>query len=159
MDAELIRTIHREGAEALLDTGVSLPLFDFRLPWRRMPVHVRVTLRRPTLGRQIRIAREYLQMDVTADEIEALDFEGQMSFMARHGKGLSRMIALTMDNKWLPVWLLSWMVRHRMKWEYQKAAFTQFVRLMGTQGFMTIIRSAEIANPMKLRLSQGKKGI
>ena len=158
MDEQVIRKIQREGAEALLDAGVSLPLKDLRIPFRKEPLRFRLTMKRPTLARQIKIAHTYLTLDTTAEELEKMDHEGQMAFLARHGKTLSRIIALTMERWWLPVWLLSWLVRHLMKWEYQKAAFAQFVLLMGTQSFIPIIRSAEMTNPMKLRLSQGKKG-
>lgn len=158
MDEQVIRKIQREGAEALLDAGVSLPLKDLRIPFRKEPLRFRLTMKRPTLARQIKIAHAYLTLDMTAEELEKMDHEGQMAFLARHGKTLSRIIALTMERWWLPVWLLSWLVRHLMKWEYQKAAFAQFVLLMGTQSFIPIIRSAEMTNPMKLRLSRGKKG-
>ncbi len=158
MDEQVIRKIQREGAEALLDAGVSLPLKDLRIPFRKEPLRFRLTMKRPTLARQIKIAHAYLTLDTTAEELEKMDQEGQMAFLARHGKTLSRIIALTMERWWLPVWLLSWLVRHLMKWEYQKAAFAQFVLLMGTQSFIPIIRSAEMTNPMKLRLSQGKRG-
>ena len=149
MDGQAIRKIQREGAEALLDAGVSLPLKDLRIPFRKQPLRLRLTMKRPTLSRQIKIAHAYLSMDTTAAELEAMDHKEQMRFLARHGKTLSRIIALTMERWWLPVWL---------KWEYQKAAFSQFVLLMGTQSFIPIIRSAEMTNPMKLRLSRGKKG-
>ena len=158
MDEQVIRRIQREGAEALLDAGVSLPLKDLRIPFRKEPLRLRLTMKRPTLARQIKIAHAYLSMDTTAAELEAMDHEGQMRFLVQHGKTLSHIIALTMERWWLPVWLLSWLVRHSMKWEYQKAAFSQFVLLMGTQSFIPIIRSAEMTNPMKLRLSQRKKG-
>lgn len=158
MDERVIRSIQREGAEALLDAGVSLPLKDLRIPFRKKPFRLRLTMKRPTLSRQIKIAHAYLTMDTTAEELEAMDHEGQMRFLARHGKTLSRIIALTMERWWLPVWLLSWLVRHWVKWEYQKAAFSHFVLLMGTQSFTSIIRSAEMTNPMKLRLSRGRKG-
>lgn len=158
MDEQVIRRIQREGAEALLDAGVSLPLKDFRLPFRKESLRFRLTMKRPTLSRQIKIAHAYLSMDTTAADLEAMDHKEQMQFIAQHGKTLSRIIALTMERWWLPVWLLSWLVRHYMKWEYQKAAFSQFVQLMGTQSFIPIIRSAEMTNPMKLRLSQKKKG-
>lgn len=158
MDEQVIRKIQREGAEALLDAGVSLPLKDLRIPFRKEPLRFRLTMKRPTLARQIKIAHAYLTLDTTAEELEKMDHEGQMAFLAQHGKTLSRIIALTMERWWLPVWLLSWLVRHLMKWEYQKAAFAQFVLLMGTQSFIPIIRSAEMTNPMKLRLSQGKRG-
>ena len=158
MDERLVRKIQREGAEALLDAGVSLPLFDLRIPFRKQPVRVRLTMKRPTLARQIKIAHAYLSMDTTAAELEAMNHKEQMQFLARHGKTLGKIIALTMDYRWLPVCVLSWLVRHCMKYEYQKAAFSQFVLLMGTQSFIPIIRSAEMTNPMKLRLSQGKRG-
>ena len=158
MDEQVIRRIQREGAEALLDAGVSLPLKDFRLPFRKESLRFRLTMKRPTLSRQIKIAHAYLSMDTTAAELEAMNHKEQMQFLAQHGKTLSRIIALTMERWWLPVWLLSWLVRHYMKSEYQKAAFSQFVQLMGTQSFIPIIRSAEMTNPMKLRLSQKKKG-
>jgi len=158
MDEQVMRRIQREGAEALLDAGVSLPLKDFRLPFRKESLRFRLTMKRPTLSRQIKIAHAYLSMDTTATDLEAMNHKEQMQFLAQHGKTLSRIIALTMERWWVPVWLLSWLVRHYMKWEYQKAAFSQFVQLMGTQSFIPIIRSAEMTNPMKLRLSQKKKG-
>ena len=158
MDEQVIRRIQREGAEALLDAGVSLPLKDLRIPFRKEPLRLRLMMKRTRLARPIKTAYAYLSMDTTAAELEAMDHEGQMRFLARYGKTLSRIIALTMERRWLPVWLLSWLVRHSMKWEYQKAAFSQFVLLMGTQSFIPIIRSAEMTNPMKLRLSQGKRG-
>jgi len=158
MDDSTVRRIQREGAEALLDAGVSLPLREIRIPFMKEPLRIRLTMKRPTLARQIRIAHAYLSMDTTAEELEAMDHKGQMRFLARHGRTLSRIIALTMERRWLPVWLLSWLVRHWMKWEYQKAAFSQFVLLMGTQSFIPIIRSAGMTNPMKLRLSHGRKG-
>ena len=158
MDTHIIQQIQREGAEALLNVGVSLPLKDFKVPLRKEPLHLRLTMKRPTMARQIQIARTWLSVGMTLAEFEGLDFDGQMAFLARHGKKLSRMIALTMPHWWLPTCVLSWFIRHRMKWEYQKAAFEKFVTLMGTERFTPIIRSAEMANPMKLRLSRGRKG-
>ena len=56
-------------AEALLDVGVSIPLRSFRLPFRKKPVQIRLTMKRPKLGTQIRIARLYLKMDVTYEKM------------------------------------------------------------------------------------------
>lgn len=47
MEDSVIRQIQREGADALLDIGVSVPLKAFRLPWRKTPVELRVTMKRP----------------------------------------------------------------------------------------------------------------
>lgn len=158
MDAHVIHQIQREGAEALLNVGVSLPLKDFKVPFRKAPFRLRLTMRRPTLAVQIAVAKTWLSVGMTLEEFSGLDYEGQMAFLANHGKKLSRMIALTLGHGWLPTCVLSWIIRHYMKWEYQKGAFEKFVTLMGTESFTPIIRSAAIANPMKLRLSQGKKG-
>ena len=142
----------------MLNVGVSLPLKDFRVPFRKEPLRWRLTMKRPTLARQIQIARTWLSVGMTLEDFERLDYEGQMRFLVKHGKKLSRMIALTMPRWWLPTCVLSWFIRHFMKWEYQKGAFEKFVTLMGTRSFTPIIRSAEVANPMKLRLSHGKRG-
>lgn len=158
MDEKLIRQIQREGAEALLDAGVSLPLKDFKIPFRRKPLQLRLTMRRPTLARQIKIARTYLQMETTADELAAMPHAEQLRWLVKHGRRLSRLIALTVENRWLPTRMMSWLIRHGVKHEYQLAAVTRFVGLMGTDPFLPIIRSAEIANPMRLRLSRRKTG-
>lgn len=50
------RNVELEAAEALLDVGILLPLLRFRLPGGRERV-LRVTMRRPCLGGQMRIVR------------------------------------------------------------------------------------------------------
>ena len=101
-------------------------------------------------------------MDTTAEEVRTLPKLEQMRFMARHGKRLSRIIAYTVCRGYISrhlfVGLTAWLVRNFVAYRYQVAATEQFERLMGTDPFMSIIRSAERTNPMKLRLSQGKKG-
>ena len=129
------RALEKEVAEALLDRGVSVPFKDIRLPFRKKPLKVRVTMKRPTLAGQIEIGRQYLEMDITAEEVRTMPKLEQMRFMAKHGKCLSRIIAYTVCRGYI--------YRHL---------------LVGTDPFMSIIRSAERTNPMKLRLSQGKKG-
>ena len=57
--------IEIEAAEALLDIGVSLPFF--KIPFTRKVV--RLTMRRPCLGGQIRLARLYLQTGVTYERM------------------------------------------------------------------------------------------
>lgn len=156
------RAIEKEAAEALLDRGVSVPFKDIRLPFRKQPLKVRITMKRPTLAGQIEIGRQYLEMDTTAEEVRTLPRLEQMRFMARHGKRLSRIIAYTVCrgyiSRHLLVGLTAWLVRNFVAYQYQVAATEQFERLMGTGPFMSIIRSAERTNPMKLRLSQEKKG-
>ena len=47
MDEAVIKQIQREGADALLDIGVSVPLKAFHIPFRKSPLERRVTMRRP----------------------------------------------------------------------------------------------------------------
>ena len=153
------RKIQQEASEALLDVGVSVPLKPIRIPFREKRLLLRMTMRRPRLSTQIKIARLYLSLGVSYSELEALDKDAQMRFIAKHGKTISEMVALTMCGKWWkPMWLVSWILRHWVDNLYLQVAMMKFVLLLGTENFMNIIRSAEMTNPMKLRLSQGKKG-
>ncbi len=156
------RIVAREAAEVLLDTGVSVPLKEIRIPFRKKALQWRVTMRRPTLGGQMRIARLYLSMGVTAAELRGLDKEGQMRFVAEHGVAVSRMVAVTLCRGWWRRKLLerpvAWVLRQFMEPRYLTGALTQYVLLMGTEGFMSIIRSAETVNPMKPRLSRERMG-
>ena len=42
MDEAVIKQIQREGADALLDIGVSVPLKAFHIPFRKSPLELRV---------------------------------------------------------------------------------------------------------------------
>lgn len=114
-------------------------------------------MRRPCMSGQIEIARTYLSMGVKSSDMEKFSKEEQMEFLAKHGGKICRMIALTLGRT-VYVKPLTWFVRHFVRYEYQIAAVREFVRLMGTDPFIPIIRSAEKTNPMRLRLSQKKKG-
>ncbi len=156
MDAQQVQL---EASEVLLDIGVSFPVTALRVPFRREPLALRATMRRPTLGARIRIAREYLRMGVTAAEMETYTKEQQLAFVAGHGAAMSRIVAygLVRSKWWLwlipPVaWLLRWWVDERML----ALAFMQFIRCMGTEDFMNIINCIEKSNPMQLsRIAKG----
>lgn len=156
------RLIEKEAAEALLDRGVSVPLKDIRVPFRKKPLRIRLTMRRPTLAGQMEIARIYLGMGVTTEKAEKMSKMRQMAFLAAHGKDLSRIMAHTVCRGYVPrhllVGLTAWFIRHFVEHKYQLAAVRRFESLMGTGPFMPIIRSAERTNPTKARLSQRRKG-
>jgi len=162
MDERVIRRIQQEGAEALLDAGVSVPLKEVRLPFRKEPIRLRVTMKRPTMSGQLHIARTYLSMGVTAKEMGAFTKEEEMAFIANHSKAVSRIIAYAICRGYvarhLLVGLTAWWIRNFMEHRYMMGAFMTFVRFMGTRPFISIIRSAEMSNPMNLRLSQKRKG-
>lgn len=157
-----MRKIQREGADALLDAGVSVPLFHFRLPWRKEPVTVRVTMRRPTMAGQIEVARIWLGIGVTSEEMWKFTKEQEMEFLVKHGKDLARIMTVTLCRGRIRRLLLGrayrWLILHRMQHEHLMGAIESFVSLMGTDPFIPIIRSAETVNPMRLRLSRERKG-
>ena len=53
MADRLEQLIEMECADALLDSGVSVPLKRWKLPWLKRPLEVRVTMKRPRLCGQI----------------------------------------------------------------------------------------------------------
>lgn len=155
------RVIELAAAEALLDAGVRMPLKEIRLPLVKRPIRLRVTLKRPYLSGQIRFARTYLQMGVSAEELATMDKDAQMSFMAVHGAKVSRMVAETLcvgPVKELFVKPVAWVLEHCVEQRYLFAAVERFVAMMGTGPFVIIIRLAERMNPLRPRLSRDARG-
>lgn len=162
MDTGYIRRIERESADALLDAGVSVPLLSFGVPLTGRRIVIRGTMRRPTLGGLMRIARLYCRLGVTSDELWRMSKEEEMKFLSAHGREVSRMVAVTMLRGHLRrrmlEGLLGWIVRHRMRHDELLGVMKRFVLLLGTDPFISIIRSAEGMNPLKPRLSREAKG-
>lgn len=148
--------IEIEAAEALLDIGVSLPFF--KVPFTRKVV--RLTMKRPCLGGQIRLARLYLQTGITYEEMVEFTKHEELAYMALHGRRVSKMVALTICRGAISGTLFSGILAWFLRWfvddAYLRAANLQFLRLLGTQSFMTIIKSISTTNPMRPRLSQRK---
>ena len=111
------RNVELEAAEALLDVGILLPLLRFRLPGGRERV-LRVTMRRPCLGGQMRIVRHYLKLGITAREWDAFSEDEERAFFDRHAKRLSLILALTICRGYLSGLLLApvvaWLIRWRV---------------------------------------------
>ena len=94
MADRLEQLIEMECADALLDSGVSVPLKRWKLPWLKRPLEVRVTMKRPRLRGQILLAREYLKMGVEPGWQPKGKTE-ELAFVAEHGKAVSRLLAYT----------------------------------------------------------------
>ncbi len=154
--------VELEAAEALLDIGVSLPFKAVRIPFTGKRFALRMTMKRPCLGNQIRIARHYLKLGVTYEQMKAFNKHEEMTFLAVHGARVSKMIALTICRDAFSGWFLSpfmaWFIRWFVPDAFIMGANLQFITLLGTKDFMNIIRSSEIANPLRPRMSQKGKG-
>ena len=148
--------VELNAAEALLDKGVSVP-FQIRIPLTRWVWHPRFTMRRPRLGGQIRIARLRLKMGVTAEQMRALTAEEQDVFMSMHGKGLSKIIALTICRGYVSGMVLmpivAWFIRHFVDVKWILGSHKVYKNLLGTKSFSAIISLAETMNPMSPHLS------
>lgn len=94
------------------DAGISLPL---RLPGGR---HIRWVMRIPTLESRCRMARMYLKLGVTHEELRAYTFEQKLEFMVKHTKTVSRMVAYAIVRGRVSGRLLNrpvaWMLRNCM---------------------------------------------
>ena len=157
------RNIQVEASEALMDVGVSIPFFAFRLPFREKPLFsVRLVMKRPTLLSLIRISRIYLKLGGTYKDMKKFDTHRQLEFMAEHGTKIAKMVSLTVlrgsVSGYLFADVLKWLILWFTPYRYLWAANLQFMTLLGTKPFMNTIRSVEIANPLKPRLSQKGKG-
>lgn len=155
------RKVELEAAEALLDVGVSIPLFQRKVPFTKRHIGLRLTMRRPRLGNQIRIARKFLSMGVTYEQMQAFTKDEQLRFIARHGRTVARMVALTicrgkLSGIFAPLlaWLLLWLVDDT----FLLLANLHFIPLIGTRHFTNIIKSCEWSNPLRPRVSQKRKG-
>ena len=130
------RNVELEAAEALLDVGILLPLLRFRLPGGRERV-LRVTMRRPCLGGQMRIVRHYLKLGITAREWDAFSEDEERAFFDRHAKRLSLILALTICRGYLSGLLLApvvaWLIRWKVPSEYRIEAQRWFRRMRGTR--------------------------
>ena len=146
----------------MLDIGVSLPFKAVRIPFTGKRFALRMTMKRPCLGNQIRIARHYLKIGVTYEQMKVFEKHEEMVFLATHGKRISKMIALTICRGAFSGWLFSpfmaWFIRWFVPDAFIMGANLRFITLLGTKDFMNIIKSSEIANPLRPRMSQKRKG-
>ena len=161
MDEATARIIQRDAVDALLNRGISIPLKELRLPFRKRPVMLRVTLKRPYMSGQIEFARTYLSMGVTSAQLSEFDKENQMRFIAEHGAKVCQMLAYAICVGPIRrhfIKPMGWILRNCVEHRYLFGAIHKFVGLMGTDHFIDIIRLAERTNPMKPRLSHEMEG-
>ena len=120
MADRLEQLIEMECADALLDSGVSVPLKRWKLPWLKRPLEVRVTMKRPRLRGQILLAREYLKMGVEPGW-QPKDKTEELSFVAEHGKAVSRLLAYTVCRGYVSrhvgIGVTAWVLRNFVEWK------------------------------------------
>lgn len=150
-------SVELEAAEALLDVGISLPLFRIGLPCGKSWTW-RVVMRRPCLGSQMRIARQFLKLGITSCQAERLTDDQERAFFVEHLRELSMMVAYAICRGYLSGLILApvvaWLIRWRVSVEYLVEAQHWFRKLRSTRDFTSIIASAEAINPFRPAASQ-----
>ena len=147
-----------QAADMLLDIGIRIPVMPLR-PFKKRPGKSFLVMRRPPAGAVIRIARRYLELGVTPEDIRAMDYEERMRFVAEKGKAVSRMVALAVCTGWLSGMLFSgpvaWYLRWRVHPAMLSAALIELLRGMDIQPFCNTIplasRTAELLEPIGSR--------
>lgn len=151
------RNVELEAAEALLDVGISLPLFRIRMPWGKGWTW-RVVMRRPCLGSQMRIARQFLKLGITSQQVERFTDDQERAFFVEHLRELSMMVAFAVCRSYLSGLILApvvaWLIRWKVPPEYLVEAQRWFKKLRSTRDFTDIIASAETINPFRPAASQ-----
>lgn len=145
------------GAVALLDDGISLPLYTVL---RRKPF--RLTMKIPVTRSFIRASKAYLSIGVTPEEYEGYDFTGKMRFVAEHGKAVSRIVAAGILRGPVMGRLLSrplaWLLRETMHPVALMEAWKLLLNETAVTSFGIIITLAAAMNKMQPLVSRNESG-
>ena len=145
-----------KACKLMLDMGVAIPVRPLKYLYRKKKP-CRVVMRTPYAGTVMRINRLYLSLGVTYEELKGYTFEQNASFVAKHGKTISRMVAYTLVRGWLAGLLLNrlvaWWLRGRVHPVMLQEAMFQMLTMLDKGDFPVIIKLAQKMNLMKPNLS------
>lgn len=148
-----------KATDALLDIGISVPLRPLR--FRKRQITPRVTIKRPPLGGLLRILRIWLTLNITAEQLEKLDENGRLQFMANHGRAVSKMVALMVCSGFLSGKLFTPALAAFLRWRCHPDSMLYaagvFMQLQDTKSFTNIIRLIGALNVVAPKLSQKRK--
>lgn len=145
-------------AELLLGEGISIPMKARWFGPRRL------TMKRPTLGNMMRIARLYMVLEASLEEIEKKELDEQMAFVALHGKTVSRIVAYAICGGRVAGGMLNGVVAWWLRWNVHPAFLFQamlvFVKGSRVRDFCNIIPLArEVAELLKPIGSHERRGM
>lgn len=144
------------GAVALMDSGISLPLYTVL---RRKPF--RLTMKIPTTRSFIRASRAYLSIGVTPEEYEGYGFTEKVRFIAEHGKAVSRIVAAGILRGPVTGRLLNrplaWLLRETMHPVALMEAWKLLLSETAVTSFGIIITLAAVMNKMQPLVSRNER--
>ncbi len=146
------RQVEIETADAILDVGISIPILQIKIPFTKRHFTLRATMRRPTMGSLMRIAKAYRAMGVKVNELKTMSKEQQYELLANHGDKIAEIVMLAILRDGVRIWcfgrLLKWVLMNYVEDSHLTALNKTFAPLYGTRAFGYIIKSAEGANPL-----------
>jgi len=145
-----------KASDLILDLGVSIPLRPLRfLDFKKEPR--KITVRRPYAGGLIRMSKQRLEIGVTHEEMKNYTVDQNISFMAKHGKATSYIVACAIVREYFSYklfgGLVAWWLRWRVHPVFLSEAMFQLFENADINPFKNIIKLAESINLMKPRLS------
>lgn len=149
------RQVEIESADALLDVGISIPILQFKMPFTKRHLTYRVTMRRPTMGSLMRIAKVYLAMGVKVNELNDMSKEQQYELLANHGDKIAEVVMLAILRDSVRIWwfgrFFKWVLLNYVNDTHLTTLNKTFAPLYGTRAFGDIIKLVEGASPLTPR--------
>ena len=145
-----------KAADALLDIGISIPLRPVRFrKWKWTP---RVTIKRPPLGGLLRILRLWLTLETDVKQLEIMNDDEKLKFIAEHGRALSKMVSLMVFSGIISgrvsAPILAVLLRWRCHPDVLFYTALHFLQLQDTSSFTDIIALVEGLNVLEPKASQ-----
>lgn len=150
--------IEQFAADTILQRGVKVKIpAPFLLRKLRIKKTVSLTLSSPFEGTMHRVASYYLRTGITMDLVEGLTTEEAVKLHAKHGKTISKAVAVAILNGYVSGWLftkpLAWYLRWHLKSHELYVLTTTLLIYGGVQDFINTTKSVR-----KMTLTKPRKG-
>lgn len=149
-------TSELNASELLLDLGVSVPIRPLRFLGNKVKVR-RITIRRPYMGTIIAMLRQYNKIGCSSEELKEYSKEQWNGFIAEHGKEASMIVAYAICRGFISHKIFSGIVAWWLRWRVHPDVLGEVMLFVianiNTAPFQTTIRSVQMMNLMKPRLS------
>lgn len=142
-------------SDILLDLGVAVPYRSPGFFLKKKERHIKIY--RPHAGSLVRIIKKYHEIGVTFDELAGMSYEQSLAFIEQNSKKVSELVAFALIRGFFLGKLLNkpvaWWLRWRVHPIMLSETMYQLLKLIDLKSFQSIIRSAEMMNIVRPRLS------
>ena len=154
--------VEKFAADTILQRGVKVTIpSPFFLRWFGKKT-IAITITSPFEGTMHRVASYYLSTGITTDQLEGISIEKASELHAKHGKTISKAVAVAVLNGYVKGKLftkpLAWYFRWHLTSEQLFTLTTLLVVYGGVQDFINTtksVRGMKITAPKKGQKSQG----